>query len=91
MIHLDIISGTSYFGPNKVLGIALKGDKDCIAATKWAEGASRTGRPATVMALNGREQDSTVVALRDRWLEWADRNDIMITISNKVRRVTTRF
>jgi len=89
--QLEIISGTSFFGPNKVVGIALKGDNDCSSATKWAERVCRTGRPATVMALNGREHDATVLALRDRWLEWADRNDIQITISNNVRRVRSRF
>lgn len=87
---VQIITSTSFFTGQTILGLAFPGECTPINFQKWAEGHGR-GRPATTQTLNGRTQAEQTQYLLARWAEWSERTGITLKINPTPRKVAGPF
>lgn len=89
---IRIISGFSYFVPdNQVIGVAFPYEGDPDGVRRWADKVGKSGRPATILPVNGGDPKQKVAEIRRRWTEWAEKEGIDLTIDDKVRYTFRRF
>jgi hypothetical protein len=92
-MQLEIITGVSFFD-NKcsIVGIALSGQQDAKGVCDWARSvAVNRGRPNGVESLSGFSEEDTIACLSAKWQEWANHNNLDITINRTPRRVSNPF
>jgi hypothetical protein len=87
---VEIITSTSFFTGQPVVGLAFAGEATPCTLTKWAD-ALHHGRPATVQPLNGRPEADQIQYLIARWAEWSERTGITLTINPTPRKVAGPF
>jgi hypothetical protein len=92
-MQLEIITGVSLFNNAcQIVGIALVGQNDAKGACDWAQSvAVIRGRPAGVESLSGYSEADTIACLSAKWQEWANHNNLDITINRTPRRASNPF